>query len=343
MDKIVLTDFKKAEIVKSPIPIPGPGQAVVKIRYAGICGSDLHIYDGLHPSAQTPLIMGHEACGELYAVHDTVSTDLQVGDKVCIHTIQPCHSCEACSIGRENLCKDVKIMGANFDGVFSQYMIVDATRLIRFQDDVDLRLAVLVEPLTVGVHDVRRSGLQAGEDVFITGAGPIGLIIGMVSKFAGASHVVFSEIDPCRIKLAQEFGFIAISPDSPDFQQRCNEITCGRGFDRAFDVTAVQAGFDTCVQQLKKGGVFVQVGMPPAGKRFEIDINKIIYSECELRGVRHHTKTSMEYAAKIINSGLMNDQLAKLISVVYPYTQFAEAMERARSDKNVLRVILDFS
>ena len=342
MDKVVLTDFKKVEIVSAPIPVPGPGQAVIRIRYAGICGSDLHVYDGLHPSAKVPLVMGHEGCGELYAVHEEIP-GFRVGDKVCAHTIQPCHMCEACSVGRENLCQDIKIMGTNFDGVFTQYMLVDANRLIRFQDDVDMKLAALVEPVTVGVHDVRRSGLQAGENVFITGAGPIGLIVGMIARFSGAGHVVYSELAPARIKLAQDFGFVALSPESPDFQAECDRLTDGKGFDRAFEVTAVQAGFDTCLKELKKGGVMIQVGMPPAGKEFDLDINKIIYSECELRGVRHHTKTSMEYAAKIINSGLLNDQLTKLISTIYPYAQISQALERARTDKSMLRVLLDFS
>lgn len=342
MKKLVLADFKKIEEVESPIPTPGPGQAVVRIRHAGICGSDLHVYDGLHPTAKTPLVMGHEGCGELYAIHDD-RADIRVGDKVCAHTIQPCNSCAACAIGRENLCGAVKIMGTNFDGVFAQYMLVDANRLIRFRDDVDFRLAVLVEPLTVGVHDVRRSGLRAGEDVFIAGAGSIGLLIGMVAELSGAGHVVFSEIDSRRIQLARTLGFVAISPEEPDFQARCDAVTNGQGFDRAFEVTAAQSGFDACLRQLKKGGVMVQVGMPPAGTRLGIDINKIIYSECELLGVRHHTKTSMEYAAKILNGGLMNERLSGLVSVMYPYTRFAEAMERARLDKSVLRVVLDFS
>lgn len=338
----MLTDFKKIEAIQSPVPTPGPGQAVVRVRYAGICGSDLHVYDGLHPTAKTPLVMGHEGCGELYAIHDGRS-DIHVGDKVCVHTIQPCNSCAACSVGRENLCNAVKIMGTNFDGVFTQYMLVDANRLIRFQDDVDFRLAVLAEPLTVGVHDVRRSGLQAGEDVFIAGAGSIGLLIGMVAEFSGAGHVLFSEIDPQRIQLARAMGFAVASPDASDFQARCDAVTGGLGFDRAFEVTSVQSGFDACLRQLKKGGVMVQVGMPPAGTNLGIDINKIIYSECELRGVRHHTKTSMEYAVKMINSGLLNDRLSAFASVVYPYTQFSEALQRARLDKSVLRVVLDFS
>lgn len=342
MKKLVLTDWKKVELVEAPIPEPGPGEAVVRIKYAGICGSDLHVFDGKHPSATVPLVMGHEACGELYAINDS-RTDIKVGDKVCAHTIKPCRACEACNTGRENLCTSVKIMGTNFDGVFTQYLLVDANRLIKFDDHVDEKIAALVEPLTVGVHDVRRSGLRPGDNVLIGGAGPIGLIIGMMAKFSGAAHVVLTEIDPTRIKIAQDMGFVVANPTQPDFADICAENNDGDGFDRVFEITSVQSSFSTCLSQLKKGGALLQVGMPPAGREFDLDINKIIYSECDLRGVRHHTMSDMQTAAKIINSGVLNDQLAKLISAVYPMEKSMEALERARSDKSVLRVLIDFS
>lgn len=342
MKQLLLTDWKKVELVDAPIPEPGPGEAVVRIKYAGVCGSDLHVFDGKHPSATVPLVMGHEACGELYAINDE-RTDIKIGDKVCAHTIRPCRSCEACNTGRENLCANVKIMGTNFDGVFTQYLLVEANRLIKFDPDVDDKIAALVEPLTVAVHDVRRSGLRPGENVLIGGAGPIGLIIGIMCRFSGAAHVVLSEIDQTRIGIARDMGFTVADPTGEDFDAICAAATGGEGFERVFEITSVQSSFSTCVRQLKKGGVMLQVGMPPAGKQFELDINKIIYSECDLRGVRHHTMNDMQTAAKIINSGVLNDQLAKLVSAVYPKEESMAALERARSDKSVLRVLIDFS
>ena len=235
-------------------------------------------------------------------------------------------------------------MGTNFDGVFTQYMLVDASRLIRFNDEVDMRLAALVEPLTVGVHDVRRSGLRAGDDVFIAGAGPIGLIIAMVCRQAGAAHVVLGEMNPVRIQMAEDLGFtVADTTDPAAFRTVCDKATNGAGFDRSFEITSVQPGFDLCLAALKKGGVMVQVGMPAKGTVLGVDIDKIIYGECELRGVRHHTMSSMQRAAKIINSGSMNQSLEKLISAVYPMGQYAEALEKARTDKTMLRVLMDFS
>jgi len=343
MKKLLLSAWKKVELVEAPIPVPGPGEAVVRIKYAGICGSDLHVFDGMHPTATVPLVMGHEACGELYAINSD-RTDLKVGDKVCAHTIKPCRACKACTSGRENLCSSVKIMGTNFDGVFTQYLLVDADRVIRFDDGVSDRIAALVEPLTVAVHDVRRSGLRPGENVLVAGAGPIGIIIAIMARFSGAAHVVLTEIDPARIALAQEtFGFTVVDPTGPDLEKVCAAATGGEGFDRIFEITAVRSSFDTCVSQLKVGGVLVQVGMPPKGTSFALNTDKIIYSECEVRGVRHHTMNDMQAAAELINAGVLNEQLAKMVSVIYPMEQSREALERARSDKASLRVLIDFS
>ena len=342
MKQLVLTAFHKVETVETPIPQPGPGEAVIQIRYAGICGSDLHVFAGLHPTAKPPLVMGHEACGTLYAIN-TPRTDLKVGDLVCCHTVKPCGACEYCSTGRENLCREVKIMGTNFDGVFTQYILVDANRVIPFRPGVDPKVAALVEPLTVGVHDLRRSGLRAGETVFISGAGPIGLIIGTMCRFAGASQVVLSELDPVRIQMAENFGFSVVNPTQEDFADACRELSGGDGFDKAFEIAAVQSSFDICVQQLRRGGTLIQVGMPPAGKVFGLDINKIIYSECCLLGVRHHTMSDMQTAAKLINSGVLNSQLERLVSAVYPLEQSMEALHRAETDKHMLRVLIDFS
>ena len=342
MKKIVLTDVEKIEIVESPIPVPRAGEAVVRIQYAGICGSDLHVFQGLHPSAKLPLVMGHEACGTIYTIN-SARTDVKINDKVCFHTVSSCGFCENCCIGRENLCTDVRIMGTNMDGVFTQYMLVDASRLIKLDENVDMRLGALIEPLTVGIHDVRRSGLSAGENVFIAGAGPIGLIIAIVAQLSGAAHIVMSEINPIRAKILQKFGFIAADPTKPDFQNICNTSTSGNGFDVAFEVTSLQAGFDTCLHQIKPGGVIIQVGMPPKGTPWSLDIDKIIYGETELRGVRHHTMSSMQTAAEILNSGIINRQLGQLISAIYPFEQCTEAFLRASQDKAVLRILMDFS
>lgn len=341
MKKMVLTDFFNIEVVEAPIPVPGPGQAVVCIKYAGICGSDLHVFAGQHPTAKPPLVMGHEACGELYAIH-TDRADIKVGDKVCAHTIKPCNACEGCHKGRENLCTDVQIMGTSMDGVFTQYLLVDAGRLMKFKDDVDLKIAALVEPLTVAVHDTHRAQIEPGEDVFIAGAGTIGILIGMMSKLVGAAHVVLAEINPDRIRIARELGFDVVNIADADFADQCIAIAGGK-FDKLFECTGFQGGYDACYHLIKQGSTMVQVGMPPKGTIFNTDINTLIYNEASLLSVRHHTMTSMEKAVKIINSGLLNEQLAKMVSAVYPLAESQVAFDKAAQDKTMLKVLIDFT
>ncbi|MBQ3663590.1 MAG: alcohol dehydrogenase catalytic domain-containing protein [Clostridia bacterium] len=341
MKKLVLTDFNKVEIVEAPIPEPAPGQAVVKIRYAGICGSDLHVFAGQHPTAKPPLVMGHEAMGTLYSINSE-RKDVKVGDKVCVHTVQPCNSCEGCVTGRENLCTNVKIMGTSLDGVFTQYICVNADRVIKFEDGVDDKIAAVVEPLTVGVHDIRRSGLKPGESVLISGAGPIGLIIAIMAGFSGASRIALVEKDPARIELAKNLGYSVFSSDDPDLKKKLVVFSGEDGFDKSFEVAAVESSFRLCIDLLKRGGVCTQVGMPPKGRQWALDIDKIIYSECEIHGVRHHTMNDMQVAAKIINSGVLNGTLSKLVSAIYPLEQAMDAFKRAESDKTMLRVLIKF-
>ena len=225
MKKLVLTGIEKLELVEEPIPVPGEEEAVVRVVYAGICGSDMHIIRGQHPTARPPFVMGHEACGVVTAINSRRRTDIKVGDKVAMHAVQGCGSCAGCRSGRENLCKNIKIMGAGIDGFYSEYVRVRADRLIRFKDDVDMKIAALVEPLTVAVHDVRHSGLQAGEDVYIAGAGAIGILIGLFAKLNGAANVVLGEISPDRIKIARTpLRRISYSSAATSQAARCSTV-----------------------------------------------------------------------------------------------------------------------
>ena len=161
-------------------------------------------------------------------------------------------------------------------------------------------------------------------------------------KFSGAGHVVLAEINQDRIRIAKELGFDVVDISAPDFVDQCIAIAGGK-FDILFEATGFQGGYDACFNLIKQGSTMVQVGMPPKGTIFNTDINTIIYNEASMLGVRHHTMTSMEGAAKIINSGAMNEQLAKVVSAVYPVDQAMDAFEKASKDKSMLKVLIDFT
>lgn len=344
MKKLVLSAINQLDLVEEPIPTAGEEEAIIRVRYAGICGSDLHIMAGQHPTARPPFVMGHEVCGEIYQISTKRRLDLAPGDKVAVHAVKGCGSCEMCRSGRENLCTDIQIMGAGCDGFYSEYVRCRVDRLIPFRPDVDMKRAALIEPLTIAVHDVRRSGLQAGEDVFIAGAGTIGVLIALVARLSGASRLVLSEIDPGRIRIARSLGLTVLDSSAADFEASCLEITNGRRFDKVFEVTGFQGGFDTCLKMLRQGSTMVQVGMPGSGM-FEggFNVNAIIYHEANYLGVRNSTARSMMAAAKIINDGLLDASLSRLVSAIYPKEQGVEAFRVAREDKSMLKVLIDFS
>lgn len=344
MKTLVLTDVNCLELVDRPIPKAGNEEAVVRVKYAGICGSDLHIMVGQHPTATPPFVMGHEVCGEIVELNSDRCHDIKPGDKVAVHAVKGCGSCEMCRSGRENLCNYIEIMGAGCDGFYSEYVKCRADRIIKLRSDVDMKIGALIEPLTIAVHDIRRSGLQAGEDVFIAGAGVIGVLIGMVAKLTGAAKVVMAEIDQKRIELVKSLGFDVVDISADDFDEQCIAYTNGKKYDRLFEVTGFQGGLDACLKLLKQGATIVQVGMPGNGVfSGGFNVNAIIFNEANYLGVRNSTSLSMYAAAKIISDGLINQQLMEVISAVYPKERGREAFEAARYDKSLLKILIDFS
>ena len=340
MKSLLMPEIGKLELIEDELPVCGEEEAVVRIKYAGICGSDLHIIAGDNARAKVPLILGHECCGTVCQIHSKRRADLKPGDKVTVHAVNGCGVCDNCRNGRENLCEHVKIMGTEIHGMFREYIKVRADRLLRFEDDVDMRAAALVEPLTIGVHDVRRAKVQAGEEVFISGCGTIGLLIGMVARLSGA-RVVLSEINDGRIETGKRFGFTVLDRKSEDFSRQCAQLTRGKLFDKVFEVSGVEGGFQDCLDMVKPGATLVQVGLP--GVNFhDFNVSRIIFNEINFLGVRNSCSRSMSEAVKLVNRGVLNEQLMQMISEIYPKEKAVEAFHHARTDKNALKILIDF-
>lgn len=340
MISVLLKGVNELELSESPMPECGQEEAILKIVYAGICGSDMHLVAGENSRAKIPLIPGHECCAIVKEIKSNRILDIKPGDKVTAHAVNGCGICKNCRNGHENLCRNVKIMGTEIDGFFQEYVKVKADRLIKFDDDVDMIAAALVEPLTIGVHDVIRAGVEAGDDVFVCGAGTIGTLIAAVAKLQGG-RVLMSEFDDNRIRMAKERGFNVVDRKNPDFMDECSKFTRGELFDKVFEVTGVESGFKDCLDMFKPGATLVQVGMP--GKKFsDFDINKIIFNEINFLGVRNSRSFSMQTAVKLVNDGVLNDLLKGMVTEIYPKEKAIEAFERARTDKSALKILINF-
>ncbi len=342
MRTLLMDAFEHIKEVDSRMPELNEGEVLLKVKFIGICGSDLHVYKAEHPTAAPPLVLGHEFCGEVSDIRSNRILDFTIGDLVVAHPLTSCGTCEHCVAGRQNLCKEISIFGVHQDGTYTEYVKAAVDKVIKIKSDIDAEVAALAEPLSVAVHDVLISGLAIGESVLIIGAGTIGLLIASVAKMNGASNIVLCEIDQKRIKFAEEMGFNVIDSSSPNNMfERTMQQNMGERFDRVFEVTGSEFGYKTSLKAAKSGGTIVFIGFPE--KLPEMDTNEIIMRELVIKGVRIHPLNHFQAAAKIINTGIINDSLKKLISRVYLPEEIEKAFSDIQKDKSIIKALIKFS
>ncbi len=253
---------KDLRIESVPVPEVTKGKAKIEIAYAGICGSDLHIYhDGAmleeeeHPLSKKkpPIILGHEFSGTVVEIGKGV-TNVSPGDKVTVEPFIYCGTCEYCKKGNYNFCEFFGSLGVNDDGGFAEYCVTDARYLHKLPENMSLKEGALVEPVAVAVHAVRQSGLKVGESVAIFGAGPIGLLTLLAAKATGATKTFVVDISQERLNKAKELGAgYIIHPMNEDAVQKIVSIT-GNGVDIAFEAAGVSETFTNAITSIKPGG-----------------------------------------------------------------------------------------
>ncbi len=256
-----------------PEPSPRPGEVKVKIHLTGICGSDLHEYQSgplfitaePHPvtGKTAPVTLGHEFSGEVVEVGEGVS-NFKPGNRVTGDCVWSCGKCFYCMRNRPNLCPQAVYTGFHTDGSMAEYMVVSEVTLYKLPDSISDEIGALVEPLEVGVHAVRRSGLGIGDTVAIVGAGTIGICTFLAAKAAGVSKIFVVEISKARGERALAMGATAvINPKEVDTAKQICELTGGLGADVSFDCVGLPVSGPLAVKLARKGGTVVIVGMSP--------------------------------------------------------------------------------
>lgn len=265
--------------------ISSPNQVLVRIRAAGICGSDIHVIHGTNPYVTYPRVIGHEAAGEIEAVGERVR-DLKPGDGVVFEPITYCGICYACRTGHHNVCRDLKVLGCGVDGVFRDYAVVDRSQVYLFDTaKLSYRQAALCEPYTIGSQAVWRGDVRSKDLVLVHGAGPIGLIVADAAKTRGAT-VIVSEPNESRLAMAKDFGAdYAVNPLKTDLDQFINQITGGEGVNVIFDASGVPELMAKATELLSPAGRFVAMtfGKSP----IPINFKAINAKELTILGTRH--------------------------------------------------------
>lgn len=336
----VLTDWKTLAMRDVPAPKPGPGQALVEVVYAGICGSDVTVFNHRHPTATIPRIMSHEVLGVVRDINSDEKLPYNVGDRVVVFPLSYCGKCEPCRDGHFHVCSDLKIMGLHVDGGFAEYVVADAEKIFPVAKTVPDRVAVLAEPFAVGFHANARAATEPGDTVLVIGAGPIGILCAMCAQYFEAGRVVLAEINPERVALARSFGFDVVDSRT-DALTELLDRTGGKGFDKVFEASGSQAGAMMIAAAAKIRGVVVPIGIPHQAMPYET--GKIILKEQYIIGSRVHTLKHFGRAVQMLERFHARGafELDRMIAATYPLEELAEGIAMQESGRYNGKILIN--
>jgi L-iditol 2-dehydrogenase len=347
MKALLLSEYKHLAIAELPAPSPGPGEVLIRVAACGICGSDVHGYDGSSGRRIPPIVMGHEAAGVIAAVGEGV-TGYRAGDRVTFDSTVYCGVCEFCQRGEVNLCNDRQVVGVSCGdyrraGAFAEYVAVPERILYRLPEDLSFADAAMLEAVSVAIHAVRVAEVTGGETALVIGAGMIGLLILQAARASGCSRIFLTDVDATRLELARSLGADAVIQGSvtnssdESLTSRIEQLTNGRGVDMTFEAVGRPETVAAAIDCTRKGGTVALVGN--ISPEVTIPLQKVVTRQIRLQG---SCASAGEYpqAMEWIASGKI--KVAPLITAVAPLEDgpswFARLYAR---EPNLMKVVLD--
>ena len=323
----------------TPKPEVGHNDLLIKIRKTAICGTDMHIYNWDEWSQNTipvPMVVGHEYVGEVVGMGQEVK-GFNVGDRVSGEGHITCGHCRSCRAGRVHLCRNTEGVGVNRPGAFAEYLVIPAFNAFKIPDNISDDLASIFDPFGNAVHTALSFDL-VGEDVLITGAGPIGIMAAAVAKHVGARHVVVTDINPYRLELAKKMGATrAVDVSKEDLKDVMNELGMTEGFDVGLEMSGVPVAFRDMLNKMNHGGKIAMLGIPP--KDVAIDWNQVIFKGLVIKGIYGREMFETWYKmASLLQSGL---DLSPIITHTFSVDDFQKGFDTMGSGHSG-KVILDW-
>ena len=329
---IWLQDIRKPEV--------GHNDVLIRIRQTAICGTDIHIFqwdDWARNTIPVPLAVGHEFCGEVVGFGVEV-TGLEIGDRVSAEGHITCGVCRNCRAGRRHLCINSLGVGVSRSGAFAEYLSVPAFNVFRLPDAITDEMAAILDPLGNATHTALSFDL-VGEDVLITGAGPIGIMAVAIARFAGARHVVITDVNDYRLDLARKMGAsVALNVTTGTIDDTISELGMTEGFDVGMEMSGNPAAFRDLLRVMHHGGNVALLGIPPDD--IAIDWNDVIFKGLNLKGIYGREMFETWYKmSSMLQSGL---DLSPVITHRFPVDDYQEAFELMESGQSG-KVILDWT
>jgi threonine 3-dehydrogenase len=322
-----------------PVPEIGPNDVLIRVRKASICGTDIHIWNWDAWSQKTikvPMVIGHEFMGEIAKLGDEV-TGFQVGERVSGEGHITCGHCRNCRAGKRHLCRNTVGLGVNRPGCFAEYVALPAFNVFRVPKEIPDEIASFFDPLGNAVHTALSFDL-VGEDVLITGAGPIGVMAAAIAKHVGARHVAVTDVNPYRLELARKLGATrAVDVRNETLTDTMHTLGMTEGFDVGMEMSGNGQAFRDLLAAMNHGGRVAILGIPPS--EVSIDWNHVIFKGLVLKGVygREMFETWYKMVA-MLQSGL---NVAPVVTHRFKADQYAQAFEAMRSGQSG-KVVLDW-
>lgn len=323
-----------------PVPEIGPNEVLIKIKKTAICGTDLHIYNWDKWAQETvpvPMAVGHEFVGEVAAIGSEV-VGFKIGDRVSGEGHLTCGHCRQCRAGKRHLCRNTEGVGYDCPGCFAEYFKLPAVNVFKVPDNIPDDIAAFFDPLGNAVHTTLSFDL-VGEDVLITGAGPIGIMAALIARHVGARFVVVSDINPYRLELARKVGVTrAVDSKTESLRDVMKELGMQEGFDVGLEMSGNGKAFNDMLGVMNHGGRVAILGIPP--EPVSIDWNQVIFKGLILKGIYGREMFETWYKmASLLQSGL---DVSPVLTHCFPAADFEKAFAAIKSGE-AGKVIMDWS
>ena len=323
------------ELRDIPEPTPGPGQIKVQVQYAGICGSDLHIYDSnIAITTRPPVVTGHEFSGIVAEVGEGV-TDFKPGDRIVAEAVYHyCGTCKYCRDGFYNLCVEKLSFGYVYNGAFERYTSVEQKNAHHLPDEIDLLSAAMLEPLACVCHGVYdQCHLEAGNVVLVSGPGAIGLMAAQVAKAEGCEVILTgTDVDEERLEVARKLGIHhVVNIQKDDLKKLVSDLTDGYGVDVVLECSGSEPGVRSGMELIRKRGWFCQIGL--TGKPITFEIETVCYKELHFSGSMASRFVNWEKGMALLRLGLVD--LKPLATDLFPLEDWEKAFQMFREKKGL--------
>ncbi len=315
------------ELVNLDVPEPGVGEIRLRVKYTGVCGTDMHIFDWAPRMARRmklPRVLGHEVCGVVDALGSGVS-GISLGDQVSLESHISCGQCRPCLMDQRHLCSDTRYPGIDIDGGFAEWVVVPADIAWVNPPGFSAQLAAMMEPLGIAVHACGEGSGVAGQSVLVNGCGPIGLLAVGAARALGATRIMAADLNPKRLAMAEQMGAdVLVNPQEKDLTATARDITRGEGVDVVMELTGSEPALHNALASLRRGGDFRLIGVP--ANPVTLDLTVWVRTGPTIHNIHgRRIWRSWQQASDLIDSGSIN--MEPLVSHVVPLREARSAFD----------------